>query len=175
MKKIYPFLALFLCLSYPALAATASAVIKGTKEGSPISGKADLTETPKGLKILVELSNVPPGKHGFHIHEKGSCAEEGNAAGSHYNPESAPHGDLFKDGFKHAHAGDFGNLEPEADGTLSVLTVVKGLALSGDDHNVANRAFILHENEDTFAQPTGNAGGRIACGVIEITDQHLNS
>lgn len=170
MKKFYPFLALFLSLSTPALAATGSAVIKGTKPDSPISGKADLTETPEGLKILVKLKNVPPGKHGFHIHEKGSCAEEGNAAGGHYNPEETPHGDLFKDGFQHAHAGDFGNLEPEADGTLSVVTVVKGLTLTGDKHNVANRAFILHEKEDTFAQPTGNAGGRIACGVIEIVE-----
>lgn len=170
MSKFYLFLALLLSLSHAAFAATGSAVILGTKEGSAISGKAELTETPEGLKILVELSNVPPGKHGFHIHEKGSCAEEGNAAGSHYNPENVPHGDIFKDGFERAHAGDFGNLEPEADGTISVRTTVQGLSLSGDKHNVANRAFILHENEDTFAQPTGNAGGRIACGVIEIVE-----
>ena len=143
-------------------------MIKGTKEDSKISGQADLVETPEGLEISVSLENVPPGKHGFHIHEKGSCAEDGNAAGSHYNPEETPHGNLFKDGFKHAHAGDFGNLEAGQDGTIRVKITVEGLALSGGRHNVVNRAFILHENEDTYAQPTGNAGGRIACGVIEI-------
>lgn len=170
MKKIWLLAALFISFHYAVYAAAGSALIKGTKDGSAISGKAELTETSEGLKIVVKLENVPPGKHGFHIHEKGSCVEEGNAAGSHYNPESAPHGDIFKDGFRLAHAGDFGNLEPEADGSISVKTVVEGLTLSGDKHNVTNRAFILHENEDTFAQPTGNAGGRIACGVIEITD-----
>lgn len=170
MKKVYPFVALFLFLTSVAFAATGSAVIRGTKEGSVISGKADLTDTPKGLKISVSLANVPAGKHGFHIHENASCAEEGAAAGGHYNPEGAPHGLLLKDGYEHAHAGDLGNVEVAADGVVSLETVIQGLTLSGGKHNVAHRAFILHEKEDTFAQPTGNAGGRIACGVIEVVE-----
>lgn len=152
-----------------AFAATGVAEIKGTKEGSTLSGKALLTDTPEGLKISVSLENAPPGKHGFHIHENGACSDEGKAAGGHYNPAAVPHGLLFKNGFEHAHAGDFGNVEIGPDGSGKFETVIQGLTLTGGKYNVAGRAFILHEKEDDFSQPTGNAGGRIGCGVIELT------
>ena len=161
------FLGLFMS-SGMALAATGEAVIQGTKEGSTLSGRAVLTDTPEGLKISVNLENVPPGKHGFHIHENGACGDEGKAAGGHFNPEGVPHGLLAKDGFEHAHAGDFGNIEIGPDGKGSMDTVIGGLTLTGGKHNVAGRAFILHEKEDNFSQPTGNAGGRIGCGEIQL-------
>lgn len=150
-----------------AFAATGTADIKGTKEGSAVTGTAVLTETPEGLKVSLSLENVPPGKHGFHIHEKGACGDEGMAAGGHYNPEAAPHGFLPKDGFSHAHAGDFGNVEIASDGTGKMETVLPGLSLTGGKYDVMGKAVILHEKEDDFGQPTGNAGGRIGCGVIE--------
>ncbi len=149
----------------PAFAATAN--IKGTAEGSPISGKAVLEETLEGLKIQVNFENVPAGKHGFHIHEKGDCGDKGNAAGGHFNPDGMPHGLLNQDGFQKAHAGDLGNVEIAADGTGKVETVIKGLTLAEGKYGVVGKAFILHEKEDDFGQPTGNAGSRIACGVIE--------
>ena len=154
-----------------AVAATGVANIKGTKPDSSLSGKAILTDTPEGLKISLNLENVPPGKHGFHIHENGACGDEGKAAGGHYNPEGVPHGLIFKDGFEHAHAGDFGNIEIRASGSGKFETVVEGLTLAGGKHNVAGRSFILHEKEDDFSQPTGNAGGRIGCGVIELSKE----
>ena len=152
-----------------AFAATGEAIIKGTKEGSVVAGKAVLTDTPDGLKISVELANVSPGKHAFHIHENGGCGDEGKAAGGHYNPDGTPHGLVTKDGFEHAHAGDFGNIEVGPDGMGKFETVVNGLTLTGGKRNVEGRAFIVHEKEDDFGQPTGNAGGRIGCGEIKVT------
>ncbi len=171
MKKLYPVLSvLFILSSYgSAFAASGVANIKGTKDGSGLSGKAILTDTPEGLKISVSFENVPPGKHGFHIHENGACADEGKAAGGHYNPEGATHGLLLKDGFKHAHAGDFGNIEVLPKGTGNFETIAPGLTLTGGKYNIVGKSFILHEKEDDFGQPTGNAGGRIGCGVIELT------
>lgn len=153
-----------------ATADTAVAFIEPTTADSKVSGTIDLTDTPEGLKISASFQNVSPGKHGFHIHENGACGEAGKAAGGHFNPMSVSHGLLAKDGFEHAHAGDFGNVEVAADGTGKFETVLKGLTLQGGDHPVAGKAFILHEKEDDFSQPTGNAGGRIGCGQIRLTD-----
>lgn len=159
---------MFLLSVGTAFAASGVAHIKGTTEGSGVSGEVLLTDTPEGLKITLSLENVPAGKHGFHIHENAACSDEGKAAGGHYNPEGVPHGLIFKDGFEHAHAGDFGNIEIGADGSGHFEAIAEGLALTGGQYNVAGRSFILHEKEDDFGQPTGNAGGRIACGTIEV-------
>jgi Cu-Zn family superoxide dismutase len=140
--------------------------IKPTQEGSTISGKAAFIETNEGLKISVFIAGVPPGRHGFHIHEKGDCSDVGNAAGGHFNPDSMPHGDLLKDGFQHAHAGDLGNIEIGSDGKGTLKKVIPELTLKEGKYGVAGRALILHEKEDNFGQPTGNAGGRIGCGII---------
>ena len=170
-KRCFAAMVLILTGSYGvAFAATGVAVLEGTKEGSDLSGRVTLTDTPEGLKISADFENVPPGKHGFHIHETGSCAEGGNAAGGHYNPDGVPHGLLTKDGFEHAHAGDFGNVEIGPDRTGRFEAVLHGLTLEGGKYNVAGRAFILHEKADDFGQPTGNAGGRIGCGKIELTE-----
>lgn len=140
--------------------------LQPTQEGSSLSGKAAFIETGEGLKISVFIAGAPPGKHGFHVHEKGDCSEAGNGAGGHFNPEGAAHGDILKDGFQQAHAGDLGNIEIGADGRGTLEKVVPGLTLKEGKYGVAGRALILHEKEDDFGQPTGNAGGRIACGVI---------
>lgn len=155
-------------VTQPVLAAKAKADIKGTAEGSTITGEASFTEVDDGLEIEVKVANAPPGKHGFHIHEKGDCKDLGNAAGGHYNPDGVMHGLVTKDGFQHAHAGDFGNMEVAADGIGTFKAFVSKLTLTGEKYDVVGRAVILHEKEDDFGQPTGNAGGRIGCGVIEI-------
>ena len=151
-----------------AWAAEATAIIKATAEGSNVSGVVLLAEKGEGLEITVNVGNVPPGKHGFHIHENGSCDDMGKAAGGHYNPDEAAHGLITKDGFTNAHCGDFGNIEVGADGAGTTTLFVPGLTLTGEKHNVLGKAVILHEKEDDFSQPTGNAGGRIGCGIIEI-------
>jgi len=147
------------------------AEIIGTTEGSPVSGTATLTETPTGLRITIQVAKVPPGKHGLHIHQFGSCQDGGNAAGGHYNPDGVKHGYLPTEGFAQAHGGDLGNIDIGADGSGTLELVLSGLTLSGGTYNVAGRAIVLHEKVDDFGQPTGNAGGRIGCGSILITGE----
>ncbi len=148
-------------------AAVAKAEIKPTQPGSPLLGEANLEETPEGLKVQIFLAQAPPGAHGLHFHEKGDCKDSGNAAGGHFNPDGVKHGDLLKDGFEGAHAGDLGNIEIDENGNGKLEKIVPGLTLSEGKYDVVGRAIILHEKEDDFGQPTGNAGARIGCGVIE--------
>ena len=168
MKKLSIILIIFsvLILDHKAYAARAVADIKGTAPDSKISGKVDFEDSAEGLKIKAELMNVPAGKHGFHIHENGSCADTGKAAGGHFNPDGVNHGLLSKDGYSHSHAGDLGNIEAAADGTGKLETILPHASLSGK-YNLIGRSVILHEKEDDFSQPTGNAGSRIGCGVIQ--------
>jgi Cu-Zn family superoxide dismutase len=151
--------------------AIAQALISGTSEAPGITGNILLTETSAGLKVSGTLSNTPPGFHGFHIHEGNSCADNGTAAGGHFNPAGVPHGHLITDGLSRAHAGDFGNIWINDYGTAILDQTFPGLTLqesSGQGGYVAvtGRTFILHADADDFSQPTGNAGKRIACGVI---------
>ena len=151
--------------------AEAEAYVKATAEGSKVWGIVDLTETKEGVYVDAEFGNVPnPGKHGVHIHENGSCEDSGNAAGGHFNPEGVKHGYLPDNGHMAAHMGDMGNIDIDeyGDGYLSIF--LPGVSLTKGQNNVAGKAVILHEKVDDFGQPTGNAGGRIGCGVIEIIE-----
>ena len=152
-------------------AASGKAVIQATKPNSAVSGEATFTEAEEGLRVNVQVRNVPPGKHGLHIHEHGSCEEAGNAAGTHYNPDHAPHGFLPKDGLTNAHPGDLGNIEVGQDGKGRLELTLRNVRLQEGNYTVANRAIVLHEKADDFGQPTGNAGGRIGCGVIAVTNK----
>src|SRR3989338_3005074 len=154
--------------SSEVMAERAVAAIRGTADGSLVSGEVTFEETEDDLKITADLTNVPPGKHGFHIHEYGSCENEGKAAGVHYNPHSVPHGHLATDGFENAHAGDLGNIDIKSDGTGKLETLIPGLSVSKGQYSVAGRTVIVHEKEDDFGQPTGNAGARTGCGTIAI-------
>ncbi len=149
---------------------TAKAIIKGTQPDSPIIGRVDLTQKSDGVKVIAHLLNAPAGQHGFHVHENGSCAEAGTAAGGHFNPDQVQHGLLSKDSFKAAHAGDLGNVTIDADGSGYYSEMLKGLNLSEGKYNIAGKAVILHEKVDDFGQPTGNAGGRIGCGIITLLE-----
>jgi Cu-Zn family superoxide dismutase len=173
VKKFILSFAVFIFLSacsHVVWAASAKIVIAPTKEGSAVSGSASLEDTPNGLHISAEFKGLPPGKHGFHIHEKGNCADEGKAAGGHFNPASAPHGLLTKDGLHAAHAGDLGNIQVDAEGSAKTDLTLPGLTLKGGEYPVGGLAVIVHEKEDYFGQPTGNAGGRIGCGIIEVSE-----
>jgi superoxide dismutase, Cu-Zn family len=157
--------------STPAAWATpqkAEAVLYSTAEENLALGVAHLAETDEGLDIQVSFLGAPSGTHGFHIHAGDSCADGGNAAGGHYNPDGVKHGYLIEDGFAAAHAGDLGNVVIGEDGTAVYTARVPGLTLTAGDHPVANHAFILHADPDDFSQPTGNAGSRAACGVISL-------
>ena len=116
------------------------------------------------------MANVPPGKHGFHVHENGSCAEMGKAAGGHFNPDHVQHGFLPKDGYMNAQAGDMGNIEVGTDGTGILKLFMPGLTLKDGKYAVTGKSVILHEKEDDFSQPVGNAGSRIGCGIIKANN-----
>jgi len=154
-------------LSANAWSATAIVALKGTAPDSKITGTVTLTEQKDGLAVVAKVFNVPVGEHGFHIHAVGDCSDMGKAAGGHFNPDKSPHGLYPMDGPMKAMAGDMGNITVRADGTGDFSVFMPSLSLSSGKYDVNGLSIILHEKRDDFSQPAGNAGGRIACGIIE--------
>lgn len=117
------------------------------------------------VRVYASVTGLTPGKHGFHIHEKGDCsAPDASSAGGHFNPTGMPHGGPHD---TQRHVGDFGNLEADESGTAHYSRVFSDIPFDGD-RSVIGRAVIVHaQPDDMKTQPTGNAGGRVACGVIE--------
>jgi Cu-Zn family superoxide dismutase len=146
----------------------AVATLAPTTANSTANGTVTLSANHDGtVMIEVALKNVPPGVHGFHIHEKGDCGDSGNAAGGHFNPAASQHGDPASPPH---HAGDFGNVTADANGNVNATFTSHSITLDNTMATSAvGKAFILHANPDDLkTQPTGNAGGRIACGVVEL-------
>jgi superoxide dismutase, Cu-Zn family len=146
----------------------AQAVLLGTPEAPAITGNVVLIERADGLHMVGSIHQISPGPHGFHIHEGNQCGVDGQAAGGHFNPFDTPHGFLLTQGFSHAHAGDLGNLTIPDNGQAQWQALIPELSLSGGPLSVANRTIVVHAQPDDFGQPTGNAGGRIACGIIQV-------
>ena len=134
--------------------------------GSHAVGMVHFQQMSDGsVEVKVDLTNVPPGVHGFHIHDKGDCGDNGNAAGGHFNPSSMPHG--APDAVSH-HAGDFGNVTAGANGTVNTTFTTHSITVAAGPNSVVGHAVILHGNpDDLTSQPSGNAGPRIACGVVQ--------
>ncbi|AXI10736.1 superoxide dismutase family protein [Oceanobacillus sp. 143] len=134
-----------------------------------IVATATLTESNDGVKITLEGKNLPPGVHGFHIHEVGLCeTPDFKSAGAHYNPTGAHHG--FKDPLG-PHAGDLKNIEVMEDGTVKIEVLADMVTLNPQGKNTLlteqGTALMIHEKADDYiSQPAGDAGERIACGVI---------
>jgi len=165
-NKIFLDLSMMILGVSSAWAGTARVVITGTMPGSKVSGEALFTEENGGLTVQAFVTGLTPGKHGFHIHENGSCEDAGKAAGGHFNPDKVMHGYMPKDGMGHAHPGDMGNIEADADGKGRVKVFLAGVTLTEGKYAVTGKSIIVHEKEDDFSQPTGSAGGRIGCGII---------
>jgi len=154
----------------PAGKAATSAGAKATVKLAPTAnqtarGEVTFTAEPGGVRVVGTFSGLVYGEHGFHVHEKGDCsAPDGTSAGGHFNPAGKPHAAREAAA---RHAGDLGNLKADPYGLARVDFVDSTLSLSGPD-SIVGRAVIVHEKADDFTtQPTGNAGGRQACGVIE--------
>lgn len=135
--------------------------------GSKISGTVTFTKEADGVLVVADLTGLTPGLHGFHVHEKGDCsAPDASSAGGHFNPTNMPHG--APDDAKR-HVGDFGNVEADTTGKAHWERLDKVVSLSGPD-SVIGRAVIVHQGKDDLkSQPSGDAGARGACGVIEAT------
>jgi Cu-Zn family superoxide dismutase len=146
---------------------SARAVFKN-RQGETI-GTATLIRTPNGVLIRAEAANLPPGPHGFHIHEVGQCDPATNfeSAGGHYNPQGKSHGYMVENG---PHAGDMPNHTVAADGKLMAEVFNPNVGFSGEatlfDQN--GSALVIHATADDYrSQPSGAAGERLACGVIQ--------
>ncbi len=148
----------------PAIA-KAIASVYPTK-GSQVHGAVTFEVVEKGVRVVAYLEGLAPGKHGFHIHEYGDCSsDDGMAAGGHFNPTAMPHSMPMSE---KRHVGDLGNIEADKDGKAHLDYVDSMLMLNGDT-SIIGRAVIVHEKEDDLkTQPTGNAGGRLACGVVGV-------
>lgn len=144
----------------------ASAEIQPT-EGSDVTGTATFAAVDNGLMITMELTGVAAGPHGVHLHQQGDCsAPDASSAGGHFSPDGDPHGSPESASGQH-HAGDLGNLMADAAGTAEFKLTDPELALAGE-YGVTGRAVIVHERaDDLSSQPSGDAGRRVACGVIE--------
>lgn len=148
------------------LAAVAVAILQ-PRADSDASGTVTFTETADGVVVTADIARVSPGMHGIHLHELGDCsAEDFTTTGGHFNPTDAPHGAPTEE---MRHAGDFGNIEIGEDGAGRLELTTTMLTVSDGPNTVLGRAVILHEGEDDLvSQPTGDAGGRIACGVVTL-------
>lgn len=146
----------------------AVAVLRPTK-GNSVRGIVTFTKDKGGIRVVADLEGLTPGNHGFHIHEYGDCsAPDGTSAGGHFNPEGKPHGAPTS---KNRHVGDLGNITANAEGKAHYDWTDPVISFAGT-RSVVGRAIIVHAGEDDLkSQPTGNAGPRIACGVIGIAKE----
>ena len=142
-----------ICVLYPTL-------------GNDVKGLVTFTKTDSGIVVIGDLEGLTPGKHGFHIHQYGDLSDpEGKSAGGHYNPDGKKHGGPMS---AERHEGDLGNITADANGVAHIEMTDKVIKLNGD-HSIIGRGIIVHAGEDDLVtQPTGNAGARVAYGVIGI-------
>jgi superoxide dismutase, Cu-Zn family len=133
--------------------------------GNNVTGLVTFTKSGDAVRVVADITGLTPGKHGFHVHEFGDCSSsDGSSAGGHFNPTHKQHG---APDASERHAGDLGNIEADASGKAHLEWSDKVMKLSGTD-SIVGHAVIVHEKADDFSQPTGNAGGRLACGVIGV-------
>jgi len=134
-----------------------------------VTGTVTFTQLPDGkVKVVADITGLPPNStHGFHIHEKGDLsAADLSSAGGHYNPEGHPHAGPTQ---WPRHAGDFGNISSDANGNAHLELTVDNISLGGAKNDVIGKAVIVHAKADDLkSQPTGDAGGRVAGGIIQM-------
>ena len=151
----------------PAASATGARANLEARSGSNVAGTLQVSAMTDGVHVSGQVSGLAPNSdHGFHIHEKGDCsAADASSAGGHFNPGGQPHGKI---GASPHHLGDQMNIHADANGVATVDAHFAGVTLgSGQANDAMNRALVVHADPDDYtSQPAGNAGKRVACGVI---------
>ena len=146
--------------------ATKAIAVLSSASGSKVTGTITFTKSGDGVQVVANITGLTPGKHGFHVHEFGDCsAADAASAGGHFNPTDDPHAGHDAD---KRHMGDLGNIEADASGKAALQMTDKKIKID----SIIGKAVIVHEKADDLkTQPTGDAGGRVACGVIGLAKQ----
>lgn len=154
------------CETTPTGPLLATAQLKPTK-GSKTFGEATFEQVGDKVRVAVFVQNLRPGQaHGLHIHEGSDCSGDAMGAKGHFNPHGKPHGHY---GGSERHAGDLPALTANKRGRANVQTELDIITLRSGPGNIVGRALVVHAQPDDYrTQPTGNAGARIACGVIQV-------
>ena len=146
--------------------ARASAQLEPTK-GSKASGTVTFQQTAGKVRVVADVSGLVPGReHGFHIHEAGDCSSgDGMSAKGHFNPHMKPHGHY---GSSERHAGDLPALKADDKGNARIERDIDVITVAPGPAGIVGRGVIVHADPDDYTtQPTGNAGARLACGIIQ--------
>ena len=157
------------CASITQPAVTGNAAVAEVKNANGQTvGLATFTEVPGGVRIVMEVKGLPPGAKGVHIHEVGKCeGPQFASAAGHFNPDKKQHGVMNPQG---PHAGDLPNITIAADGSGRLETTTNRVTLGSGATSIFDAdgsALVIHAAPDDFVtDPTGNSGGRSACGVI---------
>ena len=136
--------------------------------GNTAAGTVTFEQHGDHVMVIAKVTGLKPNQdHGFHAHEKGDCASgDGMGTGGHFNPTSKPHGPPNGE----RHAGDFPALKADASGKAEAYFHLTGVAIGSGATDLVGRGLIVHAGPDDYkTQPTGNAGARIACGVIRAS------
>ena len=159
------------CAPTPERQAPSAVAKLGAKSGSQVRGEIKFTQVGSRVRIEGEVTGLAPGAKGLHIHEKGDCsAADAASAGGHFDPRD-PKNWSTRHGGPHAaesHAGDLGNIVFDQSGKAVVNMTVSGIAVDSGPIGIIGRAVVVHFlPDDLKTDPTGDAGARAACGVIE--------
>ena len=144
----------------------ASVQLQPTK-GNKASGTVNFHQRAGKVRVVADVSGLVPGReHGFHIHEAGDCSSgDGMSAKGHFNPHMKPHG---HHGGAERHAGDLPSLKADEKGNAKLEQDVDIITVAPGPAGIVGRGVIVHADPDDYkTQPTGNAGARLACGVIQ--------
>jgi Cu-Zn family superoxide dismutase len=144
--------------------AKASANLASTKDNTA-TGTVQFAQSGDKVTVSGKIINLTPGKHGFHVHEKGDCsAPDATSAGGHFNPGNSQHGGPDT---AQRHGGDLGNITADENGVAKFSIEATGITVEPGPNSIVGKGLVVHKDPDDLkSQPAGNSGPRVACGVI---------